>query len=777
MKKEKEKPTKEMFTQVKKRDGKIVPFDQSRIVSAIFKALNATKEGNEKDAERVADKVMKVLKKEHSAKDILDIEIIQNVVEETLMIMDYTKTAKAYIIYRKDRAQVREKTREVPERVKKLVADSKKYFRNPLGEFIFYRSYSRWIEEENRRETWIEAVDRYLAFMKENLKKKLTDKEYVEIREAVLNMKVMPSMRLLWSAGPAARATNVCGYNCSYVAISELRDFAEIMYLSMCGTGVGFSVEYESVEKLPRIAKQTGAPKEKMVVEDSKEGWADAFADAMESWFEGKDVEIDYSKLRPMGARLHTMGGRSSGPGPLKALMEFARGKVLARQGRRLKPIDVHDIACKVGEIVEMGGVRRSAMLSLSSIDDLEMRTAKWGEFWNQGQGQRHMANNSAAYNDRPHSGDFMDEWKSLKDSKSGERGIFNRAGLKLQLPARRWKVFEKDAATSGTNPCGEIILKSKQFCNLTEVVCRQEDTEETLMEKIRLATILGTYQSTLTNFQYLSRQWKKNCDEERLLGVSLTGQWDCPVVRDSAVLKRLKEKAIAVNAEYAKKFGINQSTAITCVKPSGTVSQLVDSASGLHPRHAKYYIRRIRISATDPLFEMLKDQKYPYAQDVYQTPGAVANYVLDFAVKAPEGAITRHDLHVVSQLDHWKMLKEHFTEHNPSATISIGKNEWMKAGNWVHDNWDMVGGLAFLPKEEDERVYPQAPYEDIVDDVVRDEKTGELKIVKSAEEKYRELLKKFPEIDFAEIVLYEQDDETKGAKELACSAGVCEIV
>ncbi|MDO8466738.1 MAG: ATP cone domain-containing protein [bacterium] len=762
-----------MFTKVRKRDGSILDFEQSRITSAIFKALNATGEGGEEEAARVSDKVLKALKKEHSAKEILDIETIQNYVERTLMLLDYTKTAKAYILYREKRAEVREKKKEVPEKVKQLVADSKKFFSDDFSEYIFFSRYSRWIESEGRRETWIESVQRYFDFMFKNLGNKMIDQEYGDLKEAVLNMRVMPSMRLFWSAGGAAESTNVSGYNCSFIAISELQDFGEIMYLSMCGTGVGFSVEYQSIEKLPQIKRQTGKPKVKIVVEDSKEGWADAFVKCMRHWYDGKDVEVDYSELRPMGARLHTMGGRSSGPGPLKALMEFARDKVLERQDRRLKPIDVHDIACKVGEIVEMGGVRRSAMLSLSNLDDLEMRVAKDKRFWERDEKQRHMANNSVAYASKPTDVVLMKEWQQLAEGGTGERGIFNRAGLKDQLPPRRWKIFEKDAATSGTNPCGEIVLKSKQFCNLTEVICRAEDTEETLLEKVRLATIMGTYQATLTNFPYLSKEWKENCDEERLLGVSLTGQWDCPAVRNPETLRKLKERAVEVNKEYAKRFGINQSTAITCVKPSGTVSQLVNSASGLHTRYAKYYLRRTRLSATDPIFEMLKEQKYPYEADAYQSTGALANYVITFVVKAPEGAITRRDKNVVQQLDYWKILKENYTEHNPSASIYIKPEEWIEAVHWVRKNWDMVGGLAFFSEQN---VYVQSPYEEIMDDVAVNEKTGEMVVVKTAEEKYRELKAKLPEINFADIVLYEQDDETKGAKEAACAGGVCEI-
>jgi ribonucleoside-diphosphate reductase alpha chain len=384
------------------------------------------------------------------------------------------------------------------------------------------------------------------------------------------------------------------------------------------------------------------------------------------------------------------------------------------------------------------------------------MRSAKTGQFWLT-DSQRHMANNSVAYNTKPSGHHFLDEWISLAKSGTGERGIFNRGGLKRQLPARRWKVFQKDAATSGTNPCGEIILKSKQFCNLSEVVARAEDTEETLLRKTRVATILGTYQSTLTKFNYLSKEWKKNCEEERLLGVSITGQWDCPAVQQAGVLAKLRDKAVEVNKVYAERFGINVSTAITCVKPSGTVSQLVDSASGLHPRHSPYYIRRIRISTSDSLFQMLKDQKVPYYPEVGQAGDGITTYVLEFPVKAPERAIFRNNLTALQQLEHWKMVKENFTEHNPSVTISVGAGEWILVANWLYENWDMIGGLSFLPR--DEHVYALAPYEEI------------------SKERYEKMAASYPAIDFSQILIYEKEDETKGAKELACVGGVCEIV
>lgn len=1238
------------FTSVQKRDGRIVAFDQHHITNAAYRAMHAAGEGDlSRDPQRISEKVAQELAKTYPSGHTPTIEEIQDAVEEALILMDFPKTAKAYILYRSKRAEVRERQRLVPEKVKELVQESKKYFRNPLGEFIYYRTYSRWIDNEGRRETWIETVSRYFDFMRENLGDKLKNEEYEELRQAVLHQEVMPSMRLMWSAGHAARKTNVSGYNCSFIAPSKLKDFAEIMYLLMCGTGVGFSVESQNVQKLPIIKRQNGngngngngknhAAKKKIpvhIIEDSKEGWGDALTLGLKTWYSGKDIQFDYSGLRPAGARLLTMGGRSSGPEPLRALLDFSRVKILARQGKRLTNIDVHDIICKVGEVVVMGGVRRSALISLSDLDDEEMRRAKTGQFY-LSDPQRMMANNSAAYNEKPNAQVFLEEWLALAKSGTGERGIFNRGGLKMQLPARRWKVFAKDAGSAGTNPCitgdtlvlvadgrghvpirqlaeegrdvpvlaynkrggiavrfmrnprvtgkkravfrillddgsaitttadhkfrlksgaykevqnlvsgdsltivtrfeasikdifpeansrsqnywwvnngqarniaehrliaafhyntqipwgvvvhhrdrnaqnnqpdnleilskeahdrlhgdlmegdsnpmrravvewdaeqwrayrekhsknntgagnknfsgvsnevlrqivlqltkkigrrishtewvihtkahglpqhfskwrrdhlggiiglskwaaeklgfdhvdadprtirayqrytaegydcevadgtvlirkncevcgigftasittreygvcsiscglkkkhqdeifhkrfiqtlryaheqrkwqrrdeqtrvfselqfqlgreplkqewaeacraagisfeiarmsspfrtygalkefsdlynhkvvsvmfagyedvyngtvdefhnffvggfasstkngkrkfvylnnlqcGEIVLKSKQFCNLTEAVARADDTEETLLKKARLAAILGTYQSTLTNFKYISKQWKENCEEERLLGVSITGQWDAPAVRNAGVLQKMRAKAVETNREYAKRFGINQSTCVTCVKPSGTVSQLVDAASGMHPRHGRYYIRRIRISASDPLFHMLKDQKFPYYPEVGQLESSATTYVLEFPIKAPGGAVFRNDLSAREQLEYWKMVKENFTEHNPSVTISVGEDEWIDTANWLYKNWEMLGGLSFLPRTE--HVYKLSPYEEIT------------------EEQYNALVAKLPEIDFANIVTYEEDDETSGSHELACVSGVCEI-
>ena len=563
-------------------------------------------------------------------------------------------------------------------------------------------------------------------------------------------------MRLMWSAGTAARKTNVCGYNCSFLAISDPQDFGEIMYISMCGGGVGFSVESHNVQNLPQIKKQNGGKIKAHVVDDSKEGWADAFVLGMKAWFDGGDVEFDYSKLRAKGAKLKTMGGKSSGPDPLIELMGFVKRKVLNRQGKRLSNLDVHDIVCKIGEIVVSGGVRRTALISLSDLDDREMRSAKFGQFYIT-EPQRSIANNSAIYNEKPTNLEFMDEWVALMKSGSGERGIFNRGSLEKQMPERRWATFKKDLDSSGVNPCGEIVLKSKQFCNLSEIVARVDDTEKTLIEKAKIAAILGTYQSTLTNFGYLSKDWEKNCKEERLLGVSITGQWDCKILRNNdALLRKLKNQIIKTNREYAKKFGVNASTATTCVKPSGTVSQLVDSSSGMHPRHSEYYIRRVRISSTDSLFEMLKDQGVPYYPEVGQSMETANTYVLEFPVKAPLKSVFKNDLTGIQQLEQWKEVKVNFTEHNPSVTVSVGENEWIEVGNWVYENWEIVGGLSFLPRSN--HVYKMAPYEEI------DKKT------------YEEMLKRFKNIDFSKIVTYEKEDETEGAKEMACVAGLCEV-
>ena len=1105
------------FVSVRKRDGRIVPFDAGRIESAVYRAMKAVNEGDKMhDPKRIADQVVTTLRQKYPKDHMPTIEEIQDVVEETLIVLDFAKTAKAYILYRHERARLREREGLISEKARQLVLESKKYFRNPLSEFVYYRTYSRWIDAEGRRETWIETVQRYVDFMRENLGEKLTDAEYAELREAILWQEVMPSMRLLWSGGKAARSNNICAYNCSFIAPTKLEDFAEILYLSMSGCGVGFSVESHAIQQLPIVQRQTGKNPVAFVIEDSKEGWCDALTFGIKTWYAGGDAAFDFSKLRPAGARLYTMGGRSSGPDPLRSLLEFTKAKILTRQGKRLKNIDAHDIICKIGEVVVVGGVRRTALISLSDIDDEEMRHAKTGQFYVV-EPQRSMANNSVAYNSKPVNTVFMEEWLALAKSGTGERGIFNRGGLKAQMPERRWKINAKHRDSTGTNPCvtddtwvmtaegarqvkvlvsrpfealidgkkffspgffktgdtdvyeiktsrgfsfratanhkvrvveyrsrktqrniwkevgdlvpgdrivlhrhsdtswsgfgtekegwllgsllgdgniekngkvnldfwgphrevmmayakdlvhdtvnarsdltghyaktgyarvgsmglgtlatsfgmtyahkvvtkeieesssyfykgflrgwfdadgsvqgnlvkgvsirlsangldnlysaqrmlarlevistvyqnrrtpafrmlpdgkggmqsyfceanhelvitgenlgvfakhigfsdpskkkrlqeimqkyrrvmnretfssevttisyagvfpvydcqvpnvhafdgngvylhncGEITLRSKEFCNLSEIVARAEDTEETLLKKARLATIFGTYQSTLTNFPYLSPEWKKNCDEERLLGVSITGQWDSPAVRDASVFQKMREVCIETNKEFAARFGITPSMSITCVKPSGNVSQLVDAASGMHPRHSRFYIRRVRISSTDPLFHMLRDQKFPSYPEVGQTMDSATTFVLEFPVASPGGSLFKDDQTARDQLEYWKMVKENFTEHNPSVTVSVSDDEWLETAHWLYQNWDMIGGLSFLPRTK--HVYRLAPYEEV------------------SEERYNELVAHLPKIDFSHIMMYEREDQTQGSKELACVAGICEV-
>lgn len=761
----------ESIKQIEKRDGRMVPFDFEKIVSAIWKAMSATEEGTEEDARLVAHQVAGELARfSKKYKNFLPtVEGIQDSAEKYLIINDYVKTSKAYILYRDKRAQMRTTTVEIPERVRKLVEESHKYFEgNPLGEFVYLRTYAKWIPSEGRRETWIETVDRYVNFMRENLGDKLTEKEYAEVREGILTQQVMPSMRLMQFSGEAARRCNSCAYNCSFIAPTKLQDFGEILYLSSRGCGVGFAVESQNVEQLPQIAKQTGEKFPTHVVVDSAQGWADAVVHGLKTWYDGKDVDFDFSRVRAAGTRLKTMGGKASGPEPLRNLLAFTREKVLARQGRRLRAIDVHDVICKIGEAIVSGGVRRTAMISLSDLDDEAMRDAKKGQFY-MTDGHRVVANNSAVYETAPTNQELLDEWIALVKSGSGERGIFNRGSLAKTLPKRRIDHFRKVGfigedgvvrGSIGTNPCAEIILQSKQFCNLSEVIARAGDTEESLLRKARLAAILGTYQSTLTKFDYISDEWKQHCDEERLLGVSITGQWDSPVAREPEVMQKVRDTAVKVNAQYAKRFGVAQSMAVTAVKPSGTVSQTFNCASGIHPRHAPYYVRRVRISATDSLYKLMRDQGVPAYPEVGQTAEDANTFVFEFPVSAPDqskDARFKDDLSAIEQLEYWKRVKVNFTEHNPSATISVGDSEWIAVINWVQENWDIVGGLSFLPRSN--HVYRLAPYEAI------------------SKEEYERRIAHFPKVDYAKLIAYERQDETEMKKELACAGGTCDIV
>jgi ribonucleoside-diphosphate reductase alpha chain len=630
------------------------------------------------------------------------------------------------------------------------------------------------LPNENRRETWHETVKRYFDFFEEHLLEqhnyKVSKKEREDLETAVSNLEIMPSMRALMTAGEALKRDNVAGYNCSFASSGRVRAFDEILYILMCGTGVGFSVERDFLNKLPTIAEEFEASDTTIVVQDSKMGWAKAYKELTSLLIGGQIPKWDVSKVRPAGARLKTFGGRASGPQPLDDLFTFTVEAYQRAAGRKLTSIECHDIICKIAEIVVVGGVRRSALISLSSLTDERMRDAKHGQWW-VSDAQRALSNNSVAYKEKPEIGTFMEEWLSLYKSKSGERGIFNRDAAKKQTEKanefrsslddeyRTFRHREVDHEF-GTNPCSEIILRDKEFCNLTEIVVRGNDTKESLARKVRLATILGTWQSTLTNFKYLSSEWERNCKEERLLGVSMTGIMDSELTNGKKgnlekLLTELKTQAIVQNKMSAKKIGINESVAITCVKPSGTVSQLVDAASGIHARHNPYYIRTVRADVKDPLCIFMKEKGFPCEPDVMKPEHTM---VFSFPMKTPKNAVFRTDMTALEQLNLWLTYQRSWCEHKPSVTISVKENEWMEVGAWVWEHFDEVSGVSFLPFSD--HTYKQAPYQDCT------------------EEEYKELLKALPkDIDWAELGDYEKEDNTAGTQTFACSGNSCEVV
>jgi ribonucleoside-triphosphate reductase (thioredoxin) len=625
------------------------------------------------------------------------------------------------------------------------------------SQFISKSRYSRFVQEENRREHWDETVDRYFTFLFNHLEEKHNYSPNNDLRlELITSVKcleVMPSMRAIMTAGKALERDNTAGYNCSYLPIDDPKAFDEAMYILLCGTGVGFSVEQKYVNKLPEVPDHLFDSQTTVVVSDSKEGWAKSLRQLIALLYSGEVPKWDLSKVRPAGARLRTFGGRASGPGPLEELFKFTIDKFKGACGRRLSSLECHDLLCKIGEVVVVGGVRRSAMISLSDLEDDRMRSAKSGNWWEHN-GQRALANNSATYLQKPEMGQFLHEWTSLYDSHSGERGIFSREASVAQAAknGRRDPNWEY-----GTNPCSEIILRPYQFCNLTEVVVRAEDTVGTLSEKIRIATILGTFQSTLTHFPYLRKIWAKNTEEERLLGVSLTGildnEWMGQVNEETAKrLEHLRQVAVDTNLQFSSTLGIPQSAAITCVKPSGTVSQLVNSASGIHTRHSPYYIRRVRGDKKDPLTQFLTNSGVP-TEDCVMRPDSTA--VFSFPVKSPEGARTRHDLSALQHLDLWMMYQRHWCEHKPSVTISVKEDEWMDVGAWTWKNFDEISGISFLPW--DGGSYRQAPYEECT------------------EQQYKDLLAQMPQ-EISWDLLKEETDNVEGAQTLACVSGHCEI-
>ena len=632
---------------------------------------------------------------------------------------------------------------------------------NDYQRFIALSRYARWIEEENRRETWEETVARLITYFSyhvaANLEVKLDADIWKKLKNNIVSLNIMPSMRSMMTAGPALSRENIAGYNCSYIPIDNPKAFDEVLYILMNGTGVGFSVERQYINSLPTVPDREFEYTEDVIcVADSKEGWARAFRDLISYLYTCRVPKINISKVRAAGERLKTFGGRASGPQPLVDLFDFTITKFKEAQGRKLNSLECHDLVCKTGEVVVVGGVRRSALISLSNLSDYRMREAKTGQWWETNP-ERTLANNSAVYTDVPDTGTFMNEWLSLYQSKSGERGIFNRQSA--QKKAAQNKRREADIAF-GTNPCCEIILRPNQFCNLTEVVCRSSDTKVTLKNKIEMATILGTIQATFTNFGYLRKRWQNNTEEERLLGVSLTGVMDCPLLNGTtsnlpATLEYLRSVAVETNKQWASKLNIPQSTAITCVKPSGTVSQLVNSASGVHARHNEHYIRTVRGDNKDPLTQLMISVGVPYETDHLQPDTTT---VFSFPMKSPDKAICRNDLSAIQQLELWKIYAEHWCEHKPSVTISVKEKEWVNVGAWCWNNFSYLSGVSFLPHTD--HTYKQAPYQDI------------------DESDYNLLLAKMPKnIDWTKLSAIEKEDTTTGTQELACTAGVCELV
>ena len=621
-------------------------------------------------------------------------------------------------------------------------------------QFIHKSRYARWLPEEGRRETWEETVTRYVDFFKE--RGQLKGKDYNLLKEAILHLDVMPSMRCMMTAGAALAKDNVAGFNCSYLHIDSPRSFDELMYVLMCGTGVGFSVERNFINKLPIVAEEFHPSDSTIVVSDSKIGWASAFRELISLLYAGKIPKWDMSKIRESGARLKTFGGRASGPEPLDDLFHFCVGIFQKSAGRKLTSLECHDVCCKIADIVVVGGVRRSALISLSNLSDPRMAKAKNGNWWDT-EGQRRLANNSVAYTEKPDFESFLAEMQNMYESKAGERGIFSRVAAQKIAARNGRRDPEQDF---GTNPCSEIILRSNQFCNLSEIVVRQDDDLASLKRKCEVAAIIGTLQATLTDFRYLRNVWKRNTEEEALLGVSMTGIMDHYLLSkgDSPDLEKwleqIRDVAVKTNEKWAAKLGINQSAAITCVKPSGTVSQLVDSASGIHPRFSEHYIRRVRSDKKDPLAQFMQTVGFPVEQDLMSQ----ASLVFSFPVESPQGCTTVKQVGAMEQLKLWKAYQNHWCEHKPSITVYYTDDEFLEVAQWIWDNFDLCSGISLLPYSD--HVYQQAPYEDI------------------DAEKYEELLAAMPvSVDWSALEQFEQDDNTTGSQELACVGGACEIV
>jgi ribonucleoside-diphosphate reductase alpha chain len=745
---------------VMKRSGEAVDYDRQKIDQVVFLCLVNGCGRSQKDeataalAERVATHVDRIIQ---SYKDSIPVEKIQDLVEQQLMALGEHEAARQYILYREEHRKLRESQPVDPE-IKAIYDEGMKAFTG-VNKHVqvaqAFDKYSRYRHELGRRETWPETCDRVLEYAKRHCRKKklnVTDEEWAELYWALYHMEASPSSRVVQMAGPALERCQVGVYNCAFQFIDSPKAMAEQLYILMQGTGAGFSVEGEhAVDKWPCVKRQKGGDPEEFIIQDTTEGWCDSVFIGVTHWMAGKDVEFDYSLIREEGTLLKTKGGTASGPKPLEDLHRFARQRILARQGRRLRAIDLHDITCYIHRIVQMGGVRRASGISLSDLDDREMRDCKSGQFWEKNR-QRNQANNSAVYETKPSPVEFMTEWLALAKSGTGERGIFNRSMINEQTPERR----DVSGWIIGVNPCGEVYLRPCEFCNLSIAIAKHDYTREQLFKVVRLATIWGTIQSTMTDFGYIRSDWANNCHEERLLGVDLLGHMDCPLLRFGApgrdeLLRELRDHAVRVNVEWAERFGIPASKAVTCGKPAGNSSVLYDTSN--KPHQGKWYIRRLRIKTDSAMDKVMKASGIPNNPD-YDDSG---NTVFDFPCKAPgENPILAQDMSALDQLENWKSFKLNYTEHNPSVTINVRAHEWLEVGNWVYANWEIVGGLSFMPL--DDHIYPLAPYEAI------------------SEEKYEELMAAFPrEIDWSKLTRYEKRDETTVAGELACTSNSCE--
>ncbi len=731
--------------QIIKRNGSYVAFDTKRITRAVTRCYESLENYPLTPIEDIVAAVVNMIAAKFVERTP-SVEEVQDMVESALLSAGEFEAARHYIVYREEHAKHRV---IVPADVQAAFDRDKEFFPTDLQRFMFYDKYSRYNWELGRRETWVETVDRVVDYLITLSKGVLGRSVYDRIHEAIRTMRVMPSMRLLAMAGPAAERNSASIYNCSHLPVRDVDAFAEAMLISMAGCGVGYSVERENVEQFPRIKRQTGVKRPVHVVDDSTEGWAEALRYGLQTWFEGEDVEYDYSRVRPAGTPLLTKGGRASGPEPLRAVLDFCRAKLLSRQGSFLRTIDAHDMMCVTGGAAVSGGVRRTAMIAIFDYDDAEMRTCKDGTKldanpwrWN--------ANNSAVWPTEIDQIDLVDQMTEMYRNRRGEPGIFSRANANSSKPERRKE------GMFGPNPCGEIDLRPYEFCNLSIAVARPDDTLDTLRDKVEIATIIGTIQSLATNFPGLRPDWKENCEDERLLGVDISGQQDCPVVQSAGVLEALRHEAVMTNQMYATALGIRFSAAVTCNKPNGNSSQLLNCSSGIHARWAPFYIRNVRVSPHTPLYRVLRNAGVPMHPENGQTEQNATSWVVHFPVKSPDGAKTRKDYSAVEQCEYWLLNKTHWAEHNPSVTITYQPDELLAVIAWVWEHRYVIGGMAFLPA--DDAQYAQMPYEEI-----------------TAEE-YEKAVGEFPSIDFSLLYGYEQTDMTESASTVACMSGQCEI-